>query len=164
MTIKLASWGVACLLLGMPQLTAHEDLHALTNSVRRVYNRLRHTTDVIHESSGITAPKRTLLMDLHRYGPQTVPALASARFISRQIIQTQVNELKKEGYMTTKPNPEHKRSVLIALTAKGQREVQDMVARENEFIEQVGWLPDASELATCKKVLDEIYEKLAIEG
>ena len=89
------------------------DLHGLANSVRRTYNVLRHTTDQLHEKTGITAPKRTLLMDL-RHGPQTVPALAATRFISRQIIQTQVNELK--GRSRLENNPEHKRSMLIALT------------------------------------------------
>jgi len=142
----------------------HEELHALANSIRRVYNRMRHTTDQIHEATGITAPKRTLLMDLHRYGPQTVPALASARFISRQIIQTQVNELKKAGYLRAEKNPEHKRSVLIVLTAAGQALVETMIESENDFIEQLGWLPDVKDLSTCRQVLDSIYDRLDVEA
>ena len=103
-------------------------------------------------------------MDIYRYGAQTVPALASARFISRQIIQTQVNELKKEGYMRTEKNPEHKRSVLINLTGEGRRVVQKMIDDENAYIEQLGWLPDASELSTCRQVLDAIYEHLNVDA
>lgn len=138
-----------------------DDLHALANSVRRTYNLLRHTTDVLHdEPTGLTAPKRTLLMDLRRYGSQTVPALAASRFISRQIIQTQVNELKKEGLVQAEQNPEHKRSVLIALTNEGDALVDSMVARENEFIAQLGWLPEPAALSGCQQVLDEIYERL----
>jgi len=143
----------------------HESMHALANSVRKAYNQLRHTTDLLHASTGITAPKRTLLMDLHRYGAQTVPALASARCISRQITQTQVNDLKAEGLVTAKRNPEHKRSVLIDLTTKGRRCVDAMIARENAFMEQLDWLPEADELATCRRVLDRIYAELeAAEG
>lgn len=138
------------------------ELHALANSVRRAYNQLRHTTDQLHAATGITAPKRTLLMDIHRYGPQTVPSLASTRFISRQIIQTQVNDLKKAELLEAKPNPEHKRSVLIALTEKGQREVDAMIARENAFLQELGWLPEPSELGICRQVLDQIYEKLEV--
>lgn len=135
-------------------------MHALANSVRRVYNRMRHTTDVLHEGLGVSAPKRTLLMDLHRYGPQTVPQLAAERFISRQIIQTQVNELRQAGYLKAKVNPGHKRSSLIALTASGGKLVRKMIATENAYIEKVGWLPAAKDLATCVEVLDEIYERL----
>jgi DNA-binding MarR family transcriptional regulator len=100
------------------------------------------------------------MMDLHRNGPQTVPALASARFISRQIIQTQVNELKKEGYLKSEPNPEHKRSVLITLTASGKATVKQMIKAENAYMEHLGWLPDADGVRTCRAVLDEIYERL----
>jgi DNA-binding MarR family transcriptional regulator len=144
----------------MPETASLDDLHMLANSIRRSYNRLRHTTDQIHAASGITAPKRTLMMDLNRDGPQTVPALASARFISRQIIQTQVNELKTEGYLKATPNPQHKRSVLIALTASGKAMVKKMIQAENVFIKKLGWLPGAEELSTCQQVLDDIYERL----
>ena len=138
-----------------------EDMHVMANSVRRVYNRLKHSTDLLHKDTGVSAPKRTLLMDLNRYGPQAVPALASARFISRQIIQTQVNDLAEMGYVVAKPNPGHKRSSLMSLTASGQTFVEHMIARENVFLQEIGWLPDAGELATCVKVLDAINTHLA---
>ena len=147
----------------MKHTPALEDLHALANSVRRTYNALRHTTDQLHEETGITAPKRTLLMDLRRYGPQTVPALAASRFISRQIIQTQVNELKKVGLVRSEPNPEHKRSVLIKLTDVGDELLDEMIARENTLIATLGWLPDPEKLTQCQDVLDEIHEKLVAE-
>ncbi len=99
-------------------------------------------------------------MDLRRYGPQTVPDLASARFISRQIIQTQINELKKEGYVEGRSNPEHKRSKLIALTQEGEAFVDAMIAREHDYMDQVDWLPDPEQLHTCVAVLDAIYDKL----
>ncbi len=137
-----------------------EQMHVLANSVRRTYNSLRHTTDQIHAGTGISAPKRTLLMDLYREGPATVPALAASRFISRQIIQTQVNDLKNEGQVEAKANPEHQRSKLITLTAKGRKTVQAMIDSENDFIQQLGWLPETKELQSCIHMLDTIYEQL----
>ena len=141
------------------QQSLHE-MHILANSIRRTYNRLRYTTDHIHADTDLSAPKRTLLMDIDREGPRTVPILAASRYVSRQIIQSQVNELTTAGYLQAKANPEHKRSSLIALTGKGQRLVQDMIAREDAFIEELGWLPDTEELKTCITVLDEINAKL----
>jgi len=148
----------------MTNATTLEELHALANTVRRVYNLLRHTTDQLHAETGITAPKRTLMMDLKRHGPQTVPALAAARCISRQIIQTQVNELKQAGYVQATPNPEHKRSKLIALTAAGQRQIAAMIAVENAFIEELGWLPDRASLHACREVLESICARLDAHG
>ena len=113
---------------GMDQGNELTDLHLLANSIRRTYNRLRHTTDQIHQDTELSAPKRTLMMDVRRDGAQTVPMLAATRYVSRQIIQTQVNELIEVGLMKTKPNPEHKRSSLIDLTLKGRRLVEQMQA------------------------------------
>lgn len=138
------------------------DLHVLANSIRRTYNRLRHTTDQIHADTELSAPKRTLLMDIQREGAQTVPMLAATRYVSRQIIQTQVNELIEAGLMKTKANPEHKRSSLIDLTAKGRRFVEQMQAAELQFLQELNWLPNAKELSTCRKVLDSIYGKLGV--
>ena len=139
-----------------------EQMHALANSVRRAYNRLRYTTDVLHQDLGVSAPKRTLLMDLHRYGPQTVPQLAAERFISRQIIQSQVNELQRSGYLMSQPNPAHKRSSLIALTDSGHRLVRHMIAAEQAYLEKTGWVPDADEVANCIDLLDEIFVRLGV--
>lgn len=147
----------------MTKKTKLEQMHELANSVRRTYNCLRHTTDRIHEGVGVSAPKRTLLMDLYRIGPQTVPALAASRYISRQIIQTQVNELKREGYLKSIENPEHKRSRLIALTKAGDQLVQSMIRAENAFIDSLGWLPDSRELSQSIRLLDEIYARLDAE-
>jgi DNA-binding MarR family transcriptional regulator len=144
----------------MVQSNSLQEMHLLANSIRRTYNRLRHTTDQIHEATELSAPKRTLMMDIQREGPQTVPALAASRYVSRQIIQAQVNELSGAGLLQAIVNPEHKRSSLIALTAKGKRRVQQMIDDENAFIAQLGWLPDASELQICCHVLDAIYTHL----
>lgn len=137
-----------------------EELHALANTVRRVYNLMRFTTDQLHAETGITAPKRTLLMDLHRYGPRTVPALAAARCISRQIIQAQVNELKQADFLESHPNPEHKRSKLIALTPSGQAQVAAMIGAENAFLQELDWLPERGVLQDCREVLESICDRL----
>jgi len=144
----------------MSNVNSLQEIHILANSIRRTYNRLRHTTDQIHDGLEMSAPKRTLLMDIDREGPQTVPMLASLRYVSRQIIQTQVNELLELGYLVSKDNPAHKRSYLIALTATGRSLVKRMQKAEIEYLQQLGWLPEADKLVTCLNVLDTIYEKL----
>lgn len=145
----------------MSKVTKLQEMHILANSIRRTYNRLKHVTDSIHGSLELSAPKRTLLLDLYREGPLTVPNLASFRYVSRQITQTQINELQSSGYVCVKPNPKHKRSPLIALTVLGRKTAREMIDRESAFIEQLGWLPELDSLSECQQVLDGIYEALA---
>lgn len=135
-------------------------MHDLANSVRRLYNRLRSTTDRLHAEDGLSAQRRTLLLELQRNGEQTVPTLAAVRSISRQIIQTQVNDLLGFGYVELLENPEHKRSSLVALTVKGSALVEQMITREESFIDQMDWLPEREELAVCIRVLDQIESHL----
>lgn len=149
-----------CMHFCMSDRNSLQEMHVLANSIRRTYNRLRHTTDQIHEKTNLSAPKRTLLLDIDREGPQTVPTLAAVRYVSRQIVQTQVNELAQAGFLVVQINPVHKRSSLIALSERGKYLVTQMIARESEYIEELGWLPEDKDLKTCCEVLDTIYEKL----
>lgn len=147
----------------MDQGQRHEQFHDFTNSIRRVYNRLRSVSDQLHADCGISAAKRTLMMDLRRGGEQTVPALAASRFISRQIIQTQVNELKKAGLVELATNPEHKRSWLVRLTSDGEAFLDSLIEVEMAFMEGLGWLPDVGAIDQCKDFLDTIYERLEVD-
>lgn len=137
-----------------------KQMHLLANSIRRTYNRLRFVTDQIHATANLSAPKRTLLLDLHRDGPRAVPGLATFRCVSRQITQTQINELMKSGYVQTEPNPAHKRSPLITLSKTGEKAVEEMIERESAFIKNLDWLPDPKALKCCQEVLDSIYNHI----
>lgn len=144
----------------MVDQTLHREIHELANSVRRLHSRLRATTDRLHAEDGLSAQRRTVLIDLYHKGELTVPALAAVRSISRQIIQTQVNDLRGLGYVVMKPNPEHKRSFLIVLTDSGRAFVETVIRREEAYMDQLGWQPEPHDLATCIKVLNEIDARL----
>ena len=102
-------------------------------------------------------------MDIDCFGPQTVPELAGQRFISRQIVQNQINDLQEAGIVKTKANPNHKRSSLISLTAKGKKMIARMSKSEMEMLKDIDWLPESEELSTCLRVLDLIYDRLEVE-
>lgn len=72
------------------------------------------------------ATRRWILRSIHRHGPQTVPALAKSRTMRRQGIQPLVDALAREGFVTSRTNPSHKRSRLVALTHKGLERVERM--------------------------------------
>jgi DNA-binding MarR family transcriptional regulator len=57
-------------------------------------------------------------------GQLTVPQIARRLGVSRQNVQRVVNDIEAEGLATYQPNPDHKASPLVILTAAGERALQ----------------------------------------
>lgn len=89
-----------------------------------------------------------LLRSLATQGPQTVPALARARPVARQRIQTVVDGLAAEGLVVLTDNPRHKRSRLVALTPAGAAAFAAMDQRVREIGAELTADFDPTELAT----------------
>lgn len=132
----------------------------LFEEIRRLHNRLRWLGDQIHEDMGQTSAKRSLLLSLHREGPSTVPDLARERLVSRQIVQTQINLLLKDGLVAQRANPRHKRSRHLALTRKGRDLVERMLAREAALLEDIGSPLTPTQVADSARSLARIREHL----
>ena len=109
-------------------------LASLIGEVVALFHRLRIVSEQIHRQGEMTSGKRGVLGSLDRFGPQTVPAMARARPVSRQYIQTLVNQLSDEGLVEFIENPAHKRSHLIRLTPKGKVLLDSMIQRETELL------------------------------
>lgn len=105
-------------------------IEAVFDEVRLLFHRLRKVGDELHEDIEITAAMRGVLEGLDRLGPQTVPAMARARPVSRQHIQLIVNELLQRKLVGTKDNPAHKSSPLVEITNTGAELLQEMKERE----------------------------------
>jgi DNA-binding MarR family transcriptional regulator len=95
------------------------DLEALADEVRLHYHALVRLAGALHGALNVTAPMRAVLEFLQARGPTPVPRIAGSRGVSRQHIQTIVNELLHEGLVELRDNPAHRRSCLVALTAAG---------------------------------------------
>lgn len=128
-------------------------LNEIVGATRLLFHRLRATADTLHAGLEITAPMRGVMESLWRVGPQTVPQLAAARPVSRQHIQTQVNALRDRGIVDIVPNPAHKRSSLIDLTAEGRRQFEAMLSREAAILESLAEGRDADDLAVTARTL-----------
>ena len=109
------------------------ELARLFEEVVRFYLTLNHIAAVMHRHGERSGARRTLLVTLARTGPATVAQIARARHEARQRIQPLVNALVKEKILEYTPNPAHKRSPFVKLTAKGNaavRHIADVEARE----------------------------------
>ena len=102
---------------------------------------------------GVSVGMRAVLEVLAEDGPATVPAIGERLDLARQGIQRHVNELTAAGYAEARPNPAHRRSVLIALTPAGaalfDRIRRDELGRLGRMAEECG----DDEIVAALKVL-----------
>lgn len=113
------------------------DLLSLTNEVRLFFHQLSASGEALHRDEPVSMGMRAVLEHLFQNGATTVPDIARARGVTRQHIQTLVNELIELGTVRLADNPAHKRSSLVELSQKGKQMIQRMKARENRFFADV---------------------------
>ncbi len=84
----------------------------------------------LYRDLSVNASMRAVMEFIDARGPQTVPAMARDKNVSRQHIQTIVDLLHDAQLVEQMENPAHKRSVLIALTRKGRALYEKIHARD----------------------------------
>ncbi len=128
-----------------PALVRHREYRGLGNGlkheideliyeVRVFYQSLLQIGEEIHQLEGISMGMRAVLEYLKRNGNSTVPQMARERRVSRQRIQSLVDELKKSNLVEARVNPASKRSPLISLTAEGKQLINSMKRKEAGFL------------------------------
>lgn len=132
-------------------------IHLIDETIR-LYFRLRHVADQIHQKGALSGGRRGFLRSLDMEGPQTVPDMARARAVTRQNAQVFVNSLLKEGLVEKIPNPAHKRSHLIQLTDRGRKVLEEMNRREFRLMEELDLGLSAAELKQAAEVLRTLRE------
>lgn len=104
---------------------------------RRLFQARKQWGDALHAGSGLTAAMRGVLESLLLGGAATVPRIARERGASRQHVQQLVDALLERDLVERHSNPNHKRSLLIALTDKGRALVENMRAEERRAIGRI---------------------------
>jgi DNA-binding MarR family transcriptional regulator len=137
-----------------------EDVTSVVNEVRLLNNRLIELVEELHRDTGITASQRAVLEFISRNGPQTVPAIARSRGVSRQHIQVIVNELVSAGLLEPQANPAHQRSPNHALTETGQRSIDELLQREGDYLTTHLDGLDAERLAAAAATLADLRHTL----
>lgn len=101
-----------------------------------------------------------LLRSLKDHGPQTVPALARMRPVSRQHIQTLADAMAADGLVAFRPNPAHRRSPLVAMTAKGEQVYEALAKKLAAVSDDLARDMDARKIAGAADTLDRLVTKL----
>jgi len=135
-----------------------EELEVLFEESAALANRLKKNARLLHRNDNLSASGRGLLQTLNLHGSMTVPQLAAARSTSRQNIQVLADRLAEAGFISFVSNPEHKRSVLVALTEAGRTLLSSANEREATLLEN---LPQTA--STQLREATELLRKLRFQ-
>ncbi len=142
-------------------MDSEKALYAVLDQIRLSFNLMRTIGDQMHQDVGISAAMRAVLERLARGGPQTVPAMARTRNVSRQHIQKLVDTLGAAGLIDLEPNPAHKRSPLIVLSEEGRQLFARIEAREAPVIAAVAEKMAGRDLGLTARTLRALAAALA---
>ncbi len=135
-------------------------LEALLDDLRRCGHLLGIVADRVHLGDAGSAARRAVLRALDHGGAQTVPDIARDRGVSRQHIQAVVNGLLDDGLVERTPNPAHRRSHLVRLTAAGESEVEAMVRRDTALLRELDLDVDEMDREAACRVLARLRQRL----
>lgn len=136
-------------------------LGAFIREIRATAARMSEIAESLYLETGLSPSGRALLEMIEVAGPQTVPAIARRRDTSRQNIQVQVDALEEAGLVEMKPNPDHKRSVLVCLSEQGRLRFREIRAREAALIGRLAAGLDAQDLRSAAATIRSFGAALA---
>ena len=109
--------------------------------VLELAGRFRRAADGIARQEGQTQA-RWYALSVFSADPLTVSQAARRLGTTRQAVQRSADDLLERGLATAEPNPDHRTSPYIRLTAQGHALLERINARAAQSRRQ--WLPDAS--------------------
>lgn len=142
---------------------AHAVVDEFTYEVALLFFRMKIAATEFLGHGKHSSGRRSILKSLGRDGARTVPEMARARSVSRQHIQTLINELRADGLVTNRSNPAHKRSKLIVLTAAGKSFLGQMAAREEELFATLAEGIPLADFRRATRLVRELKRRLESE-
>ncbi len=137
----------------------------MTNGAEDLYEVLRHVRP-LHQYSAkivadalaerdVTMPMRAVLERLAD-GPATVPQIARALWLPRQVVQRLADAAVALGYVRWTDNPAHRRSKLAGLTPDGRRVFAEIHADELASLRSLARRLDAADIAAAVRVMSAL--------
>ncbi len=137
------------------------ELNRLITETRGLFHELEEVSERILAKDDLSGQERRVMMSLRKHGLSTVPQLARQRKVSRQYVQTTVNELERRGLVAWHDNPAHKRSRLVVLTRAGEESILGVMAREGEAMHRVAAGLHPEQVREAVAVLRRVRERLS---
>lgn len=132
------------------------ELYAVLRFIRPLHLLSARAVTAALDGEQITLGIRALLETVEQGGPAPVPAIGRALSMPRQVIQRLVDQAGALGLVVATPNPAHKRSPIVALTAAGQATFARIHAAELRTLDPIAAGLDAQDVAAAVRVLDAL--------
>jgi DNA-binding MarR family transcriptional regulator len=117
--------------------TRKNNAYEITWLIRRLFRAMSQEADRYLHQLGLSAADRAVMEFLYPDSELTVPAIADRYNVSRQHVQVTVNGLLKKSVLSTRPNPKHKRSLLVYLTPHGRKVFSDIRGIESAVVDRL---------------------------
>jgi DNA-binding MarR family transcriptional regulator len=132
-----------------------EDLYEVLRHVRPLHQySAKAVADALAERD-VTMPMRAVLERLAD-GPHTVPQIARALWLPRQVVQRLADAAAALGYVRWAPNPAHRRSKLAELTADGRRVFAEIHDDELAGLRSLARRLDPADIAAAVRVVSAL--------
>jgi DNA-binding MarR family transcriptional regulator len=102
--------------------------------VKVVFSRLRRRIYGLALSDDLSGSQAAVLTRLHKEGPSSASALASAEAVSHQAIGAILAVLETRGYIQRSPDPTDGRRQLVSVTAAGVAQAEHTSSAREEWL------------------------------
>jgi len=110
--------------------------------------------DRIAQPVGLTSA-RWQVLGIVEHGPIPVAHVARYMGLSRQTVQQTADGLERDGFITYRENPHHRRAKLMQMTEKGERALEYLRAHQTVWAQQIG---GEHRLESLQQALEELRE------
>jgi DNA-binding MarR family transcriptional regulator len=125
-------------------------------NLRRTFFALRALSAGMAADLDCNPVERGVLRELDENGPETVPALADTRAVTRQAMLKTTDRLVSRGLLRAQLNPRHQRSHLLALTSEGRKLLGRVLARERRLLSSAELPVTDADLRKATRVLEQL--------
>ena len=143
-------------------------MHTDTTRLVQLVINCSHRLNAVGRTMGATSSRGGvwgLMKSLQQEGPQTIADLARSRPVSRQHIRQLSQDLISQGWIESVPNPNHKRSFLLRLTADGKQALKTMDSQIestlSDLLQGLGPAQLGVTLETLSLLADRLQQRLA---
>jgi DNA-binding MarR family transcriptional regulator len=148
----------------MPRTPFGDAVTDLILEVFRLNGRLLVAGDRLVAELGLTSARWQVLGAIALSDrPQPVAWLARSMGLNRQGVQRIVNELRKEGLVAFKPNPNHRRAHFVVLTAQGKSTFEEVDRLQGPWVNTLAKGVSLKDIATATRVAVALRVRLEKE-
>lgn len=134
---------------------------SLLYSVKQVELAVRSQLDALLRPAGVTALQYTALTVLARRNDLTTSALARNSFVASQSMADLVAALERQGLVSRQQDPTHKRRMLIHLSNRGRKLIEEYGAPVDEIEQRMTDGLSAAQVAALREALNRCRSNLA---